>query len=1092
MRYWGFVLPFLLLSVSVNAETCPDWVAKAISIQGTVELRETNTTSGNRWTKVQRGHTFCANDIVRVKNNSRAAVILTNDTILRLDQNSTITFANISASSASTINLTKGIAHFISRVKQAFEVVTPFVNAAVEGTEFVVSVYQAQSQVTVFEGLVRVSNQQGEVLLAQNQTASALKGQAPVLKTVIKPRDAVQWALYYPVIVNENAVSASLKKEILSAAKLLASGRVEQAKESINKVLASAPKQAEALALKAIISLVNNDKDQALTLATQAIESDSQNISALLAMSYVQQAHFDIQAALNTLTNKPSSNALMHTRLSELYLMTGQLDDALAQAKQAVELDSQLSKTQSVLGFAYLTQIEVKQAEEAFNKAIELDQTEPLARLGLGLALIRQGKLEEGRREIEYAASLDPNNALIRSYLGKAYYEEKRDKVAASQFDMAKELDPNDPTAWFYSAIQKQSTNRPVEALQDLQTSTELNDNRAVYRSQLLLDQDNAARSAGLARIYRDLGFDQLAQQEAFNSINEDFSNHSAHRFLAESYAGRPRHEIGRVSELLQSQVLAPVSATPVAPHLSETDLGVQPNAGPGGASFNEYDSLFSRDQSRFQVTALAGNNATSGDELVYSELVGDTSLSLGQYNFRTDGFRANNDFKQDIYNMFMHTAISPSQSIQFEFKKSEKENGDLRLRFDPTIFSQVRRETRDEDTYRVGYHNKINQNSDFIASIIQRDTLFTRDESVEVSPVGPFGPLIGVDIRSENSSAHTAELQYIAKDENYDLIVGGGYYNNRRKDNTTVQLTSGGIVLNGAPTNSAFNRKTSNAYIYSNWKVLNNIIITTGISYNDLDDPSFTDDQVNPKLGLRWNISSNTRLQTAAFRTLTRPLTGSQTIEPTQIAGFNQFYSEPAGSDADNYGISIEHSFKNNLQTGIELTKRNINIPSNSGIGVLYEDQSEYMHRMYFYWSPNSVLSISAVYEYENISRVITANSILAVPQDLNTHKLPLGIKMQFSNSWSAELTATYYDQKVVQPLTATTSRTDEDDFWITDARIGYRFPKRLGIINLEFRNLFDEEFNYYDATFRTGVAQPATIYHEQSVWLRFVLNFD
>jgi len=46
-----------------------------------------------------------------------------------------------------------------------------------------------------------------------------------------------------------------------------------------------------------------------------------------------------------------------------------------------------------------------------------------------------------------------------------------------------------------------------VEALQDLQKSIELNDNRAPYRSCLLLDEDLAARSASLAQIYYDLEF---------------------------------------------------------------------------------------------------------------------------------------------------------------------------------------------------------------------------------------------------------------------------------------------------------------------------------------------------------------------------------------------------------------------------------------------------------------------------------------------------------------------------------------------------------------------------------------------------------
>ena len=42
-----------------------------------------------------------------------------------------------------------------------------------------------------------------------------------------------------------------------------------------------------------------------------------------------------------------------------------------------------------------------------------------------------------------------------------------------------------------------------------MEKAIELNENRAVYRSQLQLDSDLAARSASLARVYTDLGFQQ-------------------------------------------------------------------------------------------------------------------------------------------------------------------------------------------------------------------------------------------------------------------------------------------------------------------------------------------------------------------------------------------------------------------------------------------------------------------------------------------------------------------------------------------------------------------------------------------------------
>ncbi len=249
------------------------------------------------------------------------------------------------------------------------------------------------------------------------------------------------------------------------------------------------------------------------------------------------------------------------------------LDEALEAAKKAVALDPNLSRTRTVLGFAYLTQVNTTEAKAAFEKAIEFDQADYLPRLGLGLAKIREGDLQEGRREIEIAASLDPNNSIVRSYLGKAYFEEKRGPRDEREYAIAKELDPKDPTPWFYDAIAKQTTNRPVEALHDIQKAIELNDNRAVYRSSLQLDSDLAARSASLGRIYSDLGFQQLALVEGWKSVNTDPTNFSAHRFLADSYSVLPRHEIARVSELLQSQLLQPLNMTPIQPRLAESDL---------------------------------------------------------------------------------------------------------------------------------------------------------------------------------------------------------------------------------------------------------------------------------------------------------------------------------------------------------------------------------------------------------------------------------------------------------------------------------------------------------------------------------------
>ncbi|VAW97838.1 hypothetical protein MNBD_GAMMA23-2494, partial [hydrothermal vent metagenome] len=124
-----------------HASDCENWVAKLQSSQGSVQVRQKNTDRKNKqWTNVKRNAAFCKGDVLRVQENSRAALLLKNDTILRLNQNTTITFTNLTPDKPSVVSINEGIGHFISRIKAAFEVITPFINAAIEGTEFVVSV----------------------------------------------------------------------------------------------------------------------------------------------------------------------------------------------------------------------------------------------------------------------------------------------------------------------------------------------------------------------------------------------------------------------------------------------------------------------------------------------------------------------------------------------------------------------------------------------------------------------------------------------------------------------------------------------------------------------------------------------------------------------------------------------------------------------------------------------------------------------------------------------------------------------------------------------------------------------------------------
>jgi hypothetical protein len=258
-----------------------------------------------------------------------------------------------------------------------------------------------------------------------------------------------------------------------------------------------------------------------------------------------------------------------------------------------------------------------------------------------------------------------------------------------------------------------------------------------------LLDADLAACSASLARIYTDLGFQDRALVEGWQSVNADPADFSGHRFLADSYSALPRHEIARVSELLQSQLLQPINITPVQPELAESNLFILNDAGPSNLSFNEFNPLFNRDRYALQLAGIAGGHDTLGDEIVASAVQGKVSLSAGQFHYETDGWRVNNDQRQNIYNLFAQVELSPKTSVQAEFRSRDFDHGDLSQYFGSNNFLPNLRQDEDTRTARLGFHHEFSPGSDLIGSAIYQHLEASSSYSL---PVVNFGLNTGAD----------------------------------------------------------------------------------------------------------------------------------------------------------------------------------------------------------------------------------------------------------------------------------------------------------------------------------------------------------
>ena len=887
------------IDIAAAAETCQNAVGKFISIEGSIEIEHTD--QGERQ-RASLESSLCQDDLIYVGENSRAAVALINEVVLRLDQNTTMRLVDVASQpeKRSILELLIGALKSFSRPPRTFAVNTPYLNGLIEGTEFAMRVGRDSSLTTVYEGKVTTSNPQGKLMLRRGESALAKAGKAPQPYFMVKPRDAVQWTLYFPPLFAvlggaqqlPTDVSPAVKQaldlvsrgdipgalafldrvpvsqqnanfHLFRAALFLDVGRADEARANIDKALAKDPKAGLAYALRSIIEVVDNQRPQALASAKKAVAL-SQSAAAKIALSYALQADFRLEAARDALLSAVSQHpddSLAWARLAEIWLMFAERGKAMEAARKAESLAPDLARTQIVLGFAALSDNRVSDSRMAFERAISLASDDPLAHLGLGLTKIKNGDLKEGGRELEAAVALNSSNALLRSYLGKVYYEEKRPPLDGQQYSIAKELDPADPTAFFYDAISKQTTNRPVEALQDIEKSIVLNDNRAVYRSRLLLDSDLAARSSSQARIYTDLGFQPRALVEGWRSVNTDPSNFSAHRFLADSYSALPRHEIARVSELLQSQLLQPLNMTPIQPWLAESNLFLISAEGPGAISFNEFNPIFNRNGVNFQTTGLVGEKDTYAGEGIISGIQGSGSYSVGGFHSSSNGFRENDDFNDNIANAFGQYELSPQTSIQAEYRYRNIDQGDRRRRFFQDNFYPNERNTEELNTYRLGGRHSFSEASTLLGSFIYQ-TASNRLKDV-IDPA-----LLSLSIPQ---SSMGFEIQNQFRSEYVNLTGGVGYANINRRVDTKVSFPPPDDVFNFADSTGEDINHT-NAYGYSYLSPLRNLTMTLGVSGDFIDGES-TDvagiNQINPKFGISWEPLAGTTIRAAAFAPL-------------------------------------------------------------------------------------------------------------------------------------------------------------------------------------------------------------------------------
>jgi hypothetical protein len=596
-----------------------------------------------------------------------------------------------------------------------------------------------------------------------------------------------------------------------------------------------------------------------------------------------------------------------------------------------------------------------------------------------------------------------------------------------------------------------------------------------VLRSSLLLDEDLATRSAGLGRLHRELGFEQLARLRGWDAVAANPTDYAGHRLLADVYSTSPRHELARVSELLVSQLLQPASLSPVPPQLAQPTSFIAGRAGPSDLAFTELAPLVAENGLKLQASSVVADHGTYGEDVALAGLHDRLSYNVGHYRFATDGFRPNNDLDETVANAFVQFRPTAATSLQAEIRSVESTEGDLTLRFDPAVYGTDYRQHDSVNSLRLGMRHDVSTRSTFLASVIAQD-----HDADAGSRAGGFK-------LHSTADGTSSELQNILLGRRWNLRSGFSYLRQNRTDARTFEEP----YPLPSEANSDSTTREASLYAYAQLAALPHLDVTIGASADRLDGFSIAANQINPKVGIAWNAGRFT-VRAAAFRTLEGSSTTSlespqPRLEPVQVAGFNQFFFGSIGDEALTRGLAIDGSVSATLAAGAELSARTRHVPVFANLASSIPIPQTIRERSggaYLYWTPAEKIAVSVRYD---VDRVGSEPPETTDATALRTRRLPMELRYFGENGWTVRARVTAVDQRGVFASHAGGFLPGHDQFLVVDTSLGFRLPKRRGLLSLNVDNLFDERFRFQELDFATPTLMPARM-----AYFRFTLAFD
>jgi len=199
----------------------------------------------------------------------------------------------------------------------------------------------------------------------------------------------------------------------------LAQGKFQEAFEGLQKVLASDPKNIDALYYLSLIAreLSHREYERLFSLAPDSERVHQLLGQAALATENKSEAEEEFQKALKA---NPRSIEVS-TELAELKRSQSKFDEAIVYYTQAEQIGPLNYEIAYGLGACYTYKQEYSRAIEWLRKAVALAPDSAAGRFALGNALFQDGRSEAAIPELNISLQLEPRMKQAYFLLGRAY-----------------------------------------------------------------------------------------------------------------------------------------------------------------------------------------------------------------------------------------------------------------------------------------------------------------------------------------------------------------------------------------------------------------------------------------------------------------------------------------------------------------------------------------------------------------------------------------------------------------------------------------------------------------------------------------------